>query len=132
MRAFNKKSLSLIEVGIALVLLALILTGMLRVFSQGFAQSRKTQESTSAVSLAREVLEFYYDWNELDDLDGTSDGVVTNGTYNPAAFNINNVNYTFSLVVSDGPVSPTRLKQLSLTTTWVNGAITINTLKANY
>ncbi|TAN62304.1 hypothetical protein EPN16_01885 [bacterium] len=136
--AHNKKSFSLIEVAVAIALLALVFGGALAVFSQGAVASRKTQQQAVAYSLARAFLEQHSDWNSLDILDGSLDGAVTNSTYAnpPAPAAINNILYTPSLAVSDGPINPTQLKRLDITISWMDGAIarniTIATLKANY
>lgn len=134
----NTIGFSLIEVAVAIALLALVFGGTLAVFNQGAIASRKTQQQAAAYGLARAFLEQYSDWNSLDILDGSLDGVVTNNTYvnPPAPATLNNIAYTPSLAVSDGPVNPTQLKRLDITISWIDGAIarsiTIATLKANY
>ena len=132
------KGFSLIEVAVAVALLALVFGGTLAVFNQGAIASRKTQQQAAAYSLARAFLEQYSDWNSLDMLDGSLDGAVTNNTYMnpPAPATSNNILYTPSLTVSDGPINPTQLKRLDITVSWIDGAmarnITITTLKADY
>lgn len=134
----NNIGFSLIEVAVAIALLALVFGGSLAVFSQGAVASRKTQQQATAYSLAREFLEQYSDWNSLDILDGSLDGAVTNNTYMnpPAPATINNMLYTPSLTVSDGPINPAQLKRLDITISWMDGSIarniTIATLKADY
>ncbi|MFH1339348.1 MAG: type II secretion system protein [Candidatus Omnitrophota bacterium] len=61
MRRLNrrKRGFSLIEISVAVALLALILGGMLGIFWQGFVAEKKSQERTIAYSLAREKLEEY-------------------------------------------------------------------------
>lgn len=54
-----KKGFSLIEISVAVALLALILGGMLGVFWQGFYAAEKSQERTAAYNLAREKSEEY-------------------------------------------------------------------------
>lgn len=133
-----KTGLSLIEVVIAIAILALISGGMLAVFDQGVVATRRTQQETAANSLARAFLEQYSNWNSLDILDGSSDGIVTNNTYTnpPAPAAINNITYIPSLTISNGPINPTELKRLVITVSWTDGAtprnMTITTLKANY
>ena len=131
MKQFNNvKGFSLIEVAIALALLALFFGGMLGIFERGAIASRKTQERTVAHSLARAVFEQYASWSALDAL-SVAPG-VTNGIYPPTASTINNITYTPSLTIADGPIVPTQLKQLSLTIAWSAGTFTISTLKADY
>lgn len=55
----RKRGFSLIEISIAVALLALILGGMLGIFWQGFNAARRSQERAVAYSLAREKLEEY-------------------------------------------------------------------------
>lgn len=132
------KGFSLIEVAVAIALLALVFGGTLAVFDRGAIASRRTQQQAAAYSLARSFLEQYSDWNSLDILDGSLNGVVTNNTYvnPPAPAALNNIAYTPSLAVSDGPTNPTQLKRLDITVSWTDGAIarsiTIATLKADY
>lgn len=130
----DNKSFSLIEVAIALALLALILGGMLEIFNRGFSSARKTRQRAVVYNLARGILEDYSDWDSLDGLDGSVDAVVTNGAYalNPATITLNNVTYTPVLTISDGPTFPNKLKRTSLTVTWAGGSFTLNTLKADY
>ena len=54
-----KKGFSLIEVSIAVCILALILAGMLEIFNQGSNAAKKSKDSAAAYSLAREKLEAY-------------------------------------------------------------------------
>lgn len=126
------KGFSLIEVAIALALLALFFGGMLGIFARGAIASRKTQEHTVAHSLARAAFEQYASWSALDGLDGSTDGVVTNGAYTLTVSTINNITYTPVLMITDGPIFPLQLKQLSLTITWASETFTISTLKADY
>jgi prepilin-type N-terminal cleavage/methylation domain-containing protein len=52
-----RKGFSLIEIVIAVGILALIVGGMLEIFQQGFGAAKKSQDRTIAYSLAREKLE---------------------------------------------------------------------------
>lgn len=134
----NTAGFSLIEVAVAIALLALVFGGTLAVFNQGAIASRKTLQQAAAYGLARAFLEQYSDWNSLDILDGSLDGAVTNNTYTnpPAPAALNNITYTPSLTVSDGPINPTQLKRLDITISWTDGviarSITIAALKADY
>lgn len=134
----NTAGFSLIEVAVAIALLALVFGGTLAVFNQGAIASRKTQQQAAAYGLARAFLEQYSDWNSLDILDGILDGAVTNNAYlnPPAPAALNNITYTPSLTVSDGPINPTQLKRLDITISWTDGviarSITIAALKADY
>jgi prepilin-type N-terminal cleavage/methylation domain-containing protein len=126
------KGFSLIEVAIALALLALFFGGMLGIFERGAIASRKTQERTVAHNLARAAFEQYASWSDLDGLDGTTDGVVINGAYPLTVSTLNNIAYTPVLTIANGPIFPLQLKQLSLAITWASGTFTISTLKADY
>ena len=134
----NNIGFSLVEVAAAIALLAMVFGGTLAVFNQGAIASRKTQQQAAAYGLARAFLEQYSGWNSLDILDGILDGAVTNNTClnPPAPAALNNITYTPSLAVSDGPINPTQLKRLDITISWTDGAIarsiTIATLKADY
>ncbi len=133
-----KKGFSLIEVAIAIGVLTLLFGGMLAVFDRGALAARKTQQQAAAYNLARAFLEEYSDWNSLDGLDGSVDGMVTNGAYTnpPAPAIINNITCTPTLTVSDGPLAPAQLKRLDIAIAWTDGTIARNivvtTLKANY
>ncbi len=56
-RGINRKSLSLIEVSIAMIIFAIVSGQMFRVFHEGFKVGRKSEERTLAYSLAREEIE---------------------------------------------------------------------------
>lgn len=141
----SRKSFSLIEVAVAIALLALVFGGMLAVFDRGAIAARKTQQQAAAYNLARGILEEYSRWTRIDTLDGTA-GSVTNGIYtddlsipNPdslSPLSLNNITYAPSLAVLGGPINPDQLKRLDITIFWTDGAIarsiTIATLKADY
>jgi Tfp pilus assembly protein PilV len=130
----NISGLSLIEVTVSIVILAIICGGMFSVSSQGFAASRKSRERIAASMFAKEILEEYADWNRLAAMTGGNPPL--NGTYAnpPAAVTRNNVTYTPSITVSNGPVAiaANQLKQLEVTVSWPNGSITMRTLESNY
>lgn len=128
----DTKGFSLIEVAIALALLALFFGGMLGIFERGAIASRKTQERTVAHNLARAAFEQYASWSALDGLDGSTDGVVTNGPYPLTVSTLNNITYTPVLTIGNGPIVSLQLKQLSLSITWASETFTISTLKADY
>ena len=122
---------SLIEVSIALLL---IIGGLLIVFNQGFYFTNRIKNRLVAYNLAQKILEEYFDWEELDTLDGNSDGIVTNGSYTdpPYPVTINNVTYTPVLDISDGPVLGTHLKHIEVTISWGGKSFTLGCLKAHY
>lgn len=137
----SRKAFSLIEVAIAIGVLALVFGGMLAVFDRGAIAARKTQQQAAAYSLARAVAEEYSNWARLVALTGSTP--PTNGTYtnppNPIfspPILLNNITYTPQMTISNGPINPTQLKQLNITISWTDGAtprsITLATLKANY
>ena len=130
----SKRCFSLIEVSIAVLILALISGGMLEIFFQGFNAAKKSMERTTAYSLARGIIEEYSDWDTLDKLDGTYDGTVTNGVYTnpPNQVSLSGVSYTPTLTVADGPIHPDKLKQLTVTVSWGTESYTLTTLKADY
>ena len=126
--------LSLIEVTVSIVILAIICGGMFAVSSQGFAASRKSREGINASMFAKEIIEEYADWNRL--VARTGGNPPVNGIYAnpPSAVTRNNVTYTASITVSNGPVAAAanQLKQLEVTVSWPNGSITMRTLESNY
>lgn len=132
MRPETRKGFTIIEVAAALALLVLFFGGMLDIFDRGAIASRKTQEYTVAHSLARAAFEQYASWSALDGLDGITNGIVTNGAYALTASTLNNITYTPALTITDGPIFPLQLKQLSLTIAWASRTFTISTLKADY
>ncbi|MFH0790311.1 MAG: prepilin-type N-terminal cleavage/methylation domain-containing protein [Candidatus Omnitrophota bacterium] len=144
MKQFNNvKGFSIVEVAIAVALLALIFSGMLEIFARGFSAMRKSNQRTIAYSLVRRIAEVYSDWNRLDTLDAGTPGVVTNGVYTddpaePAAADtlnpvtINGIVYTPNLTISNGSVYPTELKQIAVNVSFAAYTYTITTLKGNY
>lgn len=139
MKPQKEKGFTLIEVSIALVILALIVGWMLGIFWQEFNIRKQSEERTVAYSLAREVIEEYSDWGRLTARAGTppANGVYTNP---PAPVTFNNLTYTPRLTISDGPCVSgisgcppnNELKQISVTITWGTKSFTLTTLKANY
>jgi prepilin-type N-terminal cleavage/methylation domain-containing protein len=114
----SREGLSLIEVSVALVILALIAGGMLGIFSQGFNIGKLSKEKTIAYSLAREKLEESFCYPFPSDSSGTTTR--------------NNIVYNWTLTVSDGPIYPNELKQLAVTVSWGTESYTLVTLKADY
>lgn len=149
----EERGFSLIEVVIAVAILATLVTGMLGTIGQGFLTGRNSQQITVAYSLAREILEEYSLWGNLDKLNSgscASDGLVTNNTYSPSnqpactqyVFNtitLNNIVYTPRLMISNGPCisgvpcpPSNELHQLNVTISWGTSSRSFTTLKANY
>jgi len=131
-----KKALSLIEVCVAIVIVAIVLASMLGVFSKGYWHLRKTRTRTVAYNLARGITEQYSNWTALVTIAGSPPAI---GTYTnpPDPVILNNVTYTPSLAISNGPgPDPNRLKRLNITISWVEDGVaknfTVTTLKANY
>lgn len=112
-----KKGFSLIEVSIALVVLSLIVVGMLQIFSQGSLYLKRSRERTVAYNLAKEAMERYFSPNP-----------------DPALYSaaVNNITYNVALNISDGPVEPSRLKQIDVTVSWGNDSYRLVSLKADY
>ena len=120
-----KKGFSLIELSVAIVVLILICSGILGIISQGIFNLRRSQERSVAYSLAREVLERYFNWAALP----------ANGTYqNPPPYpaTINNVTYNVSLRVADGPVAVNQLKEIEVAVSWGNQSYRLYCFKAYY
>ncbi|MBU1044476.1 MAG: type II secretion system GspH family protein [Candidatus Omnitrophica bacterium] len=123
---------SLIEVSLAILVLSIILSGSLKMFSQGHGLARKSKEKAVVYSLAREILEEYSDWSWLVARTGAnppSNGVYVNP---PLTVTRNNVNYMPSLIISSGPLAASELKQLEVNVTWAGGSFQVKTLKGNY
>lgn len=118
----KRQGLTLIEVSMCIVLLALLATGMVNIFSQGSRAALKTKERAVACSLARGVMENYADWSQIP----------SNGTYTVSTDTLNGVTYTSTLTVSGGPVSPASLKRLAVTVSWGTGSVRLDTLKADF
>jgi prepilin-type N-terminal cleavage/methylation domain-containing protein len=123
--AVKKRAFSLIEISIAIVLISLIVSGTLGVFSQGFSYLKKYRERTVAYNLGREVMERYFTWP-----------LPADGTHsNPAPYypvTLNNVTYNVNLTISPDPVYPTAMKQISVVISWGTQSYTLVSLKANY
>ena len=125
----RKRGLTLIEISICILLLALLATGMVGIFTQGSKAALRTEERAVACSLARGVMETYSDWGELVTLAGSP---PANGTYTISTDTLNGVTYTSTLIISDGPVTPTALKSLEVTVTWGTSSVTVVASKADY
>ena len=121
------KGFSLIEVVVAIAILALLLGGVLAIFSQGFNAAKRTRNQAGAVSLARAAAEEYSSWESAN---------RTSGTYNLGDVNLNNVTYGRTMQISDDPDFPGQLKRLDAVLSWPEGGttknLTISTLKADY
>ena len=139
--------LSLIEVCISIVLVLIILVSMVRIFSQGYRYLRKSKVNTVAHNLARQFTEDYSNWDTLDDLDCVSgDGVINTvpgspySSSNPPAcgagsfvpITLNNVTYTPTLTIADGPSYPTELKQIDVTILWHGSSLNLVSLVADF
>ncbi len=132
----SRRALSLIEVCISTVIIAIIIAATLGIFSGGYRYLRKSRTRVAAYSLAREVMEEYSDWATLPAI-----GTYTNP---PDPVILNNVTYTPTLVIGDGPCPPAMpgcppnnlLKRLNITISWFEDGVaknfTVTTLKANY
>lgn len=120
-----KKGFSLIEVSIAIVLISLIVSGTLGVFSQGFSYLKKYRERTVAYNLGREVMERYSNWGSLP-----ANGTHSNPSPYPAI--LNKITYNVNLTILPDPVYPTVLKQINVVVSWGTQSYTLVALKANY
>jgi prepilin-type N-terminal cleavage/methylation domain-containing protein len=134
----KNRGLSLIEVGIAIAILAVFLLSLLGIFQQGYLYLLKAKLRVPAHNIARAVLETYLNWTALDSLDGVTNGNVTNGTYasppDPVTLSLFGKNYTYNVTlnISDGPLAdvPHELKQLNVTVTYGGGSFSLYSLKA--
>lgn len=122
----GRRGLSLIEAAAAAAILALISTGVFGVFWQGFQEARKSRMFTAAQNLSRGFLEQYSDWGSLP----------ANGSYSLGSSILNNITYSATLTIGDGPINPAQLKRLDITVSWIDGTIprnvAVTTLKADY
>jgi len=118
----NSKGFSLIEVAAALVMLGIVLTGAINIFSHGLENVRTFQKRTIAYNLAREKLEEY------------SRIGISNGTYSEGYGAIADfADFRRQVVIADY-LYPGQLQSITVTVYWEsdNQSVTINTLKANY
>ncbi len=127
------KGLSLIEVSIAIVVLALVFGGMLAMFKRGFRIGRKSKDLINANAIAREIMEEYSDWNRLVWRTGSDPPAIGSYTDPPFSVTRNNTTYTAILDISNGPIPATpSLKQIEVTVTWGGESFVLRTLKGNY
>ena len=121
------KGFSLIEVVVAIAILALLLGGLLAIFSQGFKVAQRTGHQAVAVNLARAAAEEYSSWGMVN---------ITSGVYTLGDVNLNNVTYGRTMQIFDHPDFPSQLKRLEVVISWPEGGttknLTISTLKADY
>ncbi|RKY41094.1 MAG: hypothetical protein DRP76_00615 [Candidatus Omnitrophota bacterium] len=106
-----KKSFSLIEVVISLLILGLILPGMLYIFGHGLSWTKKLKEEKNILLLTKETLEFYSLWQNLVNLTGSDP--PTNGNYSLSSVTVDNTIYTRTLTINNGPSSG--LKRIAVT-----------------
>jgi len=129
----KKGGFSLIEVVMAVVILASVISVMIGIFWQGFNAGIKSQERTVAHSLAVATVEGFSGWDRLIALAGNP---PANGTYMnpPDSVTLNNIVYSWTLNISDGPMSsyPNELKRIDVTVSWGTESYTLTTLKADY
>lgn len=126
----HKKGFSLIEICIAIALLAIILGFMLKIFSQGYRYVRKSKLQTVACFLAQEKTEENSVWPPPD---GT--GTHTEDYGSIADF----PDFKRVVVIADDPI-PTlpagSLKQLDVTVYWQGErgqrSLTLRTMIANF
>jgi|SRR3989339_573629 len=123
---------SMFETMVGIALMSLFFVYTIQIISQGYSANTKSMKYIGACSLTRQILEEYSSWPALDALDGSSNGVVTNNTYSYPSSTINNVTYSCNLIITDGPVAPTLLKQLTATVSWSGGSFSVYSLKSNY
>ncbi|RLI02083.1 hypothetical protein DRO38_04365 [Candidatus Bathyarchaeota archaeon] len=131
-KGIGRKTLSLIEVGVAVFVFALLATGMLGVFNQGFNAALKTKERTVAWNIACSIMEVYSDWNSLETLAGSP---PSNGSYTnpPNPITLNGITYSPTVTISDGPVGPSsELKQIDVTVNWDTESVRLVSLVAVY
>ena len=119
----GRSGLSLIEVVVAVAMLGALTAGMLGILWQGAIASERSRRVTAAYNVARGVMETYSDWATVGAL---------SGSIQLAPVTLNGVPYTLSVLVQDGPVNPSALKQFTVTVTWSGGSVTVASLKANY
>jgi prepilin-type N-terminal cleavage/methylation domain-containing protein len=132
---------TLLEMMISILVLAFVLMGTFTMFYQGFKHLKKSKDMTVVIELAREVMEVYYDWDQLDVLDGSDDDAVVNGSYALSAITLNNVTYNRNITVNDiascipapapCPVSGL-LKRLTVTISWGSDSFVLESYKAYY
>ena len=117
-----KKGFSLIEISITTVILALICSGMLGIFTQGFNYLGQSKARTIAYNLAREKLEEYSRLPLSGDLNNTEDyGEITDFP-------------SFKRVVTIEVEASGKLIQIAANVYWNNNQEnqSIVTLKADY
>jgi hypothetical protein len=119
----NRKSFSLIEVCISIVLIAMILAGMVNLFGQGFLASRKVKGKITAYSLLREELENKSggSWPP-----GSMSRAIVNATYFPG--------FERQVVCTNPYAGYNELALINVTVWWDNGTKnqSVYTLRANY
>jgi prepilin-type N-terminal cleavage/methylation domain-containing protein len=121
----REKGFSLIEVAVAVIILALILTGVTGIFWQGFAQAKKAQDDTIAMNLARERIETLSNASSLP-----TDGVIVEDYGSISGFPAFKRR---TLVIDAGAVNG-ELKQIFVTVYWDADARsqTYPTMQTNY
>jgi prepilin-type N-terminal cleavage/methylation domain-containing protein len=149
------RGFSLMEMLIALAVLLIALSSMFGVFSQGAKYLAQIKAALPAYMVARNTVEKYFSWAQLDGLDNVVDNAVTNGEYShatdPARFPLVNMtlftpsaanaSYTSGINITNvtNPAGttmyPNRLKRMKVSVAWFDGnnrVFNLTTLKADY
>lgn len=118
----NKHGFSIIEIAIALAVLALIFGGMMSVLDRGFLAARKTNKRTTAYSLLREKLEEKFStavWPPVSEAQAAVPGFT---------------GFQRSVTVTNPYLGFGSLALINVTVLWDSGAQSqsINTIKADY
>jgi Tfp pilus assembly protein PilV len=136
-----KKGITIIEVCVSIAIFATLLLSMLSIFQQGYRYLGVSRERTTAVNLAQEIIEENSNWTQLQRFDATPgvtphSGPVSSATpYALSSVTLNEITYTRSLTIADGPYSAAQLKKITATVSWSrsgrNFSVTLSTLKSD-
>jgi type II secretory pathway pseudopilin PulG len=136
------RTFTLIEMIISLALFVALLGGTMSMVSNGYLSLRKSRTFIVANNIVMALLEQHSTWDDLKELDAPPatpwsppHSGPDNGTYTPANQTLNDMTFSSSITMADGPVGASAdLKKLSVTVSWDGGArsITFETLKAYF
>jgi len=141
----GKKAFTLIETAVAIVILTIVLSSIVGVFSKGFSLLRMSQEKTAALGLAQGIMEEFSDWDTITSWgDCADDTDVGNFSYSEYAsdpgdpVSLNGVNYICALTIADVPVGINNnvFKKVKVDVSWTSKGktrtVTMLTLKTEY
>ena len=115
----NNSGISMVEIIVSMVILALVMVGLVNVFVVGKTYTRGTGLRVSGGELGRFLLDpLQSDVREDQWFNTSSQYNLSIGTHTPAPQTINNVTYAYSYNVTDVPFGSTTVRKVVMRINW--------------